>query len=302
MSIKSILKTAAFVSTLGSAAFAQQIAVVTHGQAGDPFWDVVHQGVKDAAEQTGLDVTYRSPLSYDMVEMAALIDEVSATAIDGLVVSLPDSQALGPAISRAIDKGIPVISINSGSDEAFLLGVKLHVGQNEFAAGQAAGERFTMLGGTRAICINQEVGNIALDLRCAGFAQGFTGQVEMLSTSIDLPKTVAVVRGALQQNDQIDTIMALGAEAVAIPALIAVEAEGRSADIKIGTFDLSDNVLQAVADGKITFAIDQRQYDQGFMPVVLFQDYLTTGNIPDQDIQTGPNLVTIETVGDFLPK
>jgi len=190
-----------------------------------------------------------------MAAMAALIDAAIAEPIDGLVVSLPDSEALGPSISRAIDKGIPVISINSGSDEAFLLGVKLHVGQNEFAAGQAAGERLSALGGTQAICVNQEVGNVALDLRCAGFAQGFAGQVEMLSTTFDIQETVAVVRGALQQNADIDTIITLGADEVAIPAMVAVETEGRTGEIQIGTFDLSGDVLQAIADGKVTFAV-----------------------------------------------
>ena len=28
------------------------------------------------------------------------------------------------------------------------------------------------MGGTKAVCINQEVGNVALDLRCEGFAEG----------------------------------------------------------------------------------------------------------------------------------
>jgi len=300
MALKTILGTAAVIATLGSAALAQQITVVTHGQIGNSFWDVVRQGVLDGAAETGLDVTYKSPDAYDMAAMAALIDAAIAEPIDGLVVSLPDSEALGPSISRAIDKGIPVISINSGSDEAFLLGVKLHVGQNEFAAGQAAGERLSALGGTQAICVNQEVGNVALDLRCAGFAQGFAGQVEMLSTTFDIQETVAVVRGALQQNADIDTIITLGADEVAIPAMVAVETEGRTGEIQIGTFDLSGDVLQAIADGKVTFAVDQKQYEQGYIPMLLFKDYLATGNIPTQDIQTGPNLVTIDTVGEFL--
>lgn len=296
------IRVAVFAATMASAAAAQQISVVTHGQPGDTFWDVVHQGVMDGAAATGLDVTYESPSSYNMAEMAALIDQAITRPIDGLVVSLPDSEALGPSISRAVAKGIPVISINSGSDEAFLLGVKLHVGQNEFSAGQAAGERLTELGGKRAICINQEVGNIALDLRCAGFAQGFVGQVDMLSTVMDKQQTIAVVRGALQQNPEIDTIIALGADAVAIPAVVAVEAEGRTGSILLGTFDLSDDVLQAILDGKVTFAIDQQQYDQGYLPMELFKEYLSTGNIPDHDIQTGPNLVDVSTAASFLAK
>lgn len=300
--MKNFLKKAALglMALVAMPATAEQIAVVTHGQQGDTFWDVVYRGVQDAAAATGADVSYASPATYDMAEMAALIDAAVDRQVKGLIVSLPDADALGPSVERAVEAGIPVISINSGSDEAFLLGVKLHVGQNEFFAGRAAGQKMTELGGTRAICINQEVGNIALDLRCAGFAQGFAGQVDMLSSTIDAQQTIAVVRSALAQNAAIDTIMALGADAVAVPAIAAVEAEGRTGEITVGTFDLSPNVLRAILDGNIAFAIDQKQYEQGFVPVGLLHDYLTSGRLPSNDIQTGPNLVDASTAADFL--
>lgn len=295
-----MLKTLACALGLAASPALAEIAVVTHGQAGDTFWGVVHQGVMDAAAETGADVTYASPQTYNMAEMAALIDAAVNRQVEGLIVSLPDAAALGPSVERAVAAGIPVISINSGSDEAFLLGVKLHVGQNEFAAGRAAGEKMTELGGHRAICINQEVGNIALDLRCAGFAQGFAGQVDMLSTTMDAQETIGVVRGALQNDATIDTIMALGADAVAVPSIAAVEAEGLTGKIIVGTFDLSPNVLNAILDDKVAFAIDQKQYEQGYVPIGLMKTFLETGDIPTTDIQTGPGLVDATTAADFL--
>jgi len=279
---------------------AEKIAVVTHGQAGDTFWDVVHQGVMDAALVTGADVSYTSPETYDMAAMSSLIDKEVDNGVEAIVVSLPNADALGPSITRAVDAGIKVLSINSGSDEAHLLGVQLHVGQNEFSAGRTAGENLTAAGGTRAICINQEVGNIALDLRCAGFAQGFAGQVDMLSTTIDTAETFNLIRAALQQNPDIDTVMALGADAVAIPALAAVEAEDRVDEITIGTFDLSPSVLQAVSEERIVFAIDQQQYYQGYLPIKLLAEFFETGDIPDHDIPTGSKLVDAETATSML--
>ena len=286
--------------TFGSAAVAEKISVVTHGQAGDTFWDVVHQGVKDATLVTGSDVTYTSPETYDMTKMAALIDAEVDKGIDALVVSLPNADALGPSIKRAVDAGIKVLSINSGSDEAYLLGVQLHVGQNEFSAGRTAGEQMFAAGGKRAICINQEVGNIALDLRCAGFAQGFSGQVDMLSTTLDVKKTFSLIRAALKQNPDIDTVLTLSADTVAIPALAAVEADGLSDKVTIGTFDLSDGVLKAVSEGKLAFAIDQQQYYQGYLPIKLLAEYFETGEIPDHDIPTGSKLVDAATAKGML--
>ena len=106
------------------------------------------------------------------------------------MVSIPDADALGPSIERAVAAGIPVISMNSGGDVAKDLGVLLHVGQAEFDAGKAAGEKLKEMGGTTALCVNQEVGNVALDQRCEGFTEGFGGEVTVLPTTND-PADVA---------------------------------------------------------------------------------------------------------------
>ena len=131
--------------------------VVTHGQASDPFWSVVKKGVEQAAKDMGVSVQYEAPNTFDMVAMAHLIDAAVATKPDGLVVSIPDPTALGPSIQRAIAAGIPVISINSGSDVAQKLGVLVHVGQTEFEAGFGGGQKMAAAGVKHALCINQEV-------------------------------------------------------------------------------------------------------------------------------------------------
>lgn len=109
--------------------------VITHGQASDPFWSVVKKGVDQAATDMRVKVIYEAPPTFDMVAMSHLIDAAVAAHPDGLVVSIPDANALGTSIKAAVAAGIPVISINSGSDVAKSLGVLVHVGQTEEQAG-----------------------------------------------------------------------------------------------------------------------------------------------------------------------
>ena len=99
------------------------------------FWSVAANGVDAAAEDMGVEVEYQAPATFDMVAMSELIDAAVASQPDGLVVSIPDADALGPSIQAAVDAGIPVISMNSGSDVFRDLGVLVHVGQTEFEAG-----------------------------------------------------------------------------------------------------------------------------------------------------------------------
>lgn len=276
---------------LASAAQAQEIIVVTHGQANDPFWSVVKNGTEKAAKDTGATVSYRAPETFDMVQMSQLIDAAVNQEPDGLVVSIPDGDALGPSIERAVQAGIPVISINSGSDVSAGLGALLHVGQEEFAAGKVAGEKLAELGGKKAICVNQEVGNISLDQRCAGFAEGFAGESTVLPTSNDPTDTGAKVRAALESDPEIDTIMALSAPLTGEPTVAALEALGRIDDVYVGSMDLSPGFLQAIIDGKADFTLDQQQYLQGYLPVSFLALNAQYGLIPGGNVASGPNII-----------
>lgn len=300
--MRKFLKSALVVGALAMSApaLAQNIIVVSHGQANDPFWSVVKNGVDKAAQDTGTEVSYRSPETFDMVAMSQLIDAAVNQEPDGLIVSIPDADALGPSIERAVEAGIPVISMNSGSDVSKKLGAQLHVGQDEFTAGKAAGEKLAEMGGKKAICVNQEVGNVALDQRCAGFTEGFGGAVKVLPTSNDPTEVESKVRAALDSDPDIDTVMGLGASTVGEPAVAAVEAVGRTGEVRVATFDLSANFLQAIVDGKAAFAIDQQQFLQGYLPVAFLALNAEYGLIPGGNVPSGPNLITKDKAGQVI--
>lgn len=278
----------------GSLASAKDIKIiaVTHGQANDPFWSVVKNGVTAGAKDAGLEVDYRAPETFDMVAMSQLIDAAVNQKPDGLIVSIPDASALGPSIKKAVAAGIPVISINSGSDVSKELGALLHVGQDEYGAGKAAGEKLSQMGGKTGICVNQEVGNVSLDQRCKGFSDGFGGSVSVLPVSNDPAEVEAKVKAALSANDAIDTVMALGASTAGEPALAAVKDVGKTGKINVATFDLSADFLKAVAAGEAAFAIDQQQFLQGYLSTVFLANDAKYGLIPGGNVPSGPNLIT----------
>ena len=280
------------VSAMAAQAKELKIIAVVHGQANDAFWSVVKNGIVAGAKDAGVQVEYRSPETFDMVAMSQLIDAAVNQKPAGLIVSIPDASALGPSIQKAVAAGIPVISMNSGSDVSKSLGALLHVGQDEYSAGKAAGEKLKEMGGKEGICVNQEVGNVALDLRCKGFADGFGGKVTVLPVSNDPADVQAKMKAALSSNDAVDTVMALGAGTAGEPSLAAVKDVGKSGKVNVATFDLSANFLKAVASGDAAFAIDQQQYLQGYLPVIFLANYAKYGLIPGGNVPSGPNLIT----------
>ncbi|MEM6280925.1 MAG: sugar ABC transporter substrate-binding protein [Chloroflexota bacterium] len=281
------------------------IVVVTHGQAADPFWSVVSNGVADAdAELDCVETTYQAPETFDMVAMAQLIDTAVAGAPDGLIVSNPVPSALGESITAAIDAGIPVISINSGSDVAEELGVIAHVGQTEYEAGFGGGQRMAAAGVTNALCINQEVGNVALDLRCGGFADALAetgGTSQVLEVDLNDPTdTQNRVIAALEADETINGVFTLGPTG-AVPVLEAMRENGLIGVVALATFDLSPEVLGAISDGDMLFAIDQQQYTQGYLSVVYMYLFLDNLNTPGATVvQTGPGFVTADTAAEVI--
>lgn len=284
------------VLALGSAEAQEKkrIVVVTHGQAASGFWSVAKRGVDDAAKDfPDLIVEYRAPETYDMVAMAQLIDAAVASNPDALVVSLPDKDALSRSVKAAVDAGIPVVSMNSGNRIRKELGVMLHVGQTEYEAGVGGGEKLKAVGVTKAACVNQEVGNVALDERCDGFKVGLGegAKVDVIPTTIDPTEVKNAVSSYLTANPDTQALFVLGSDP-AMPVVDAVEGAGLIGTVKIATFDLSEGILQAVADGKMEFAIDQQQYMQGYLPVAILRLYLKYGLMPGADVLTGPGFVT----------
>ncbi len=278
--------------------------VVTHGQASDPFWSVVKNGVDAAARDMGVKVEYQAPTTFDMVQMSQLIDAAVASKPDGLVVSIPDADALGDSIRAAVAAGIPVFSINSGSDVAEELGVMAHIGQTEYEAGYGGGQRMAAAGITKALCVNQEIGNAALDLRCQGFADALKESgIESSVLAVDLAdptESQQRVLAALSSAPDVDGILTLGPTG-ATPTLKGLQDEGLLDKIKLATFDLSPEVLEAIRDGEMLFAIDQQQYVQGYLPIVfltLFKENLNTPG--SRIILTGPGFVTKDTAAQVI--
>jgi simple sugar transport system substrate-binding protein len=239
-----------------------------------------------------------------MVAMSQLIDAAVASDPDGLVVSIPDADALGDSIRAAVEAGIPVVSMNSGSDVAKDLGILTHVGQTEYEAGFGGGERMAAAGVTEGLCVNQEVGNVALDLRCQGFTDALAeagGAAEVLAVDLGDPIDAQQrVTAALTANPDINGILTLGPTGSA-PTLMALEEEGLLGTIPLATFDLSPEVLEAVRDGEMLFAIDQQQYIQGYLPIVFLTLLNTNLNtIANDVIMTGPGFVTQDTAAQVI--
>lgn len=277
-----------------------KLCMYTHGDGGG-FWSVAKKGAEKAAADLGITLDYQES-NNDPEAQAQMIEAGVSAGCMGIAVSAPNPDAIKDALAKAEEAGIPIVTMNSGSDVFTELGAFTHVGQDEFVAGQGAGLKFKELGATKVLCPVHEQSNIGLQRRCDGLKDTF-GNVENLQVSglADLAKTQAEIQAKLEADPSIDGIFALNADIATGSALPAAEGAGRT--IPIGTVDLSGDAVQAVKDGKLAFAIDQQQFAQGYLPLVLLylnslNGHVLGGGLP---IATGPGFVTAENA-DLVQK
>jgi simple sugar transport system substrate-binding protein len=268
----------------------EKYAVITHGAAGDAFWDVVKKGAEQAGKDLGVTVEYQGSGKPD--EQANMINTAVANKASGIVVSMANPDALAEPIKKAVAAGIPVITINSGSAKSAEFGALAHVGQEETIAGQGAGKQFAKEGVKKVLCIKHEAANVGLDQRCNGTAETLGGSVVTLQVDgKNIGEAQNLIAAKLQQDKSIDGVLALN-PAVGVAAVDAASKAGSKA--KIATFDLNADVIDAVAGGKILFAVDQQQYLQGYLPIVMLHLNVTNANTVGggRAVLTGPGFVT----------
>ena len=266
------------------------VAVVSHGAAGDSFWDIVKSGAEAAGKQEGVKVTYAGDA--DPARQSQLIDNAVAQKVSGLVVSMANPDGVKASIQKAVAAKIPVITINSGLEQSKAFGALTHVGQSEELAGEAAGAKFKESGGKKMVCVIHEAGNVGLEQRCAGAKKTFGGTVENLQVDVsNAADAQATMKSKLLSDKSVDSVLTLNP--VIAKAAIQAVSESKST-AKLATFDVSADIVNAVKGGQILFSVDQQPYLQGYLPVVFLALKARNGNDVGggQPVYSGPGFIT----------
>jgi len=236
--------------------------VISHGSDEDLFWGLAAESSVAAAGMLGIDVR-------DEVYTtgAAQADAVRRCVDDGAVAiatTLADPEAMKPAVRQAIDAGIPVISYNSGAEDAAEVGTALHISLDDYEAGRVAGEEFNRRGVEgKVLCVIHEPQNQGLHDRCNGLAERFNGTVERWSMT-DRETTVEELHARLDEGD-VSAVLGLSSS-------IGVEVRAAIFDSRLNvqgaTFGFSRTVAEYVSDGRLMFAIFDHPEIQSYLAAV----------------------------------
>ena len=270
--------------------------LVSHAPDSDSWWNTIKNGIALAGDQMGVSVEYRNPPTGDLADMARIIEQAAASNPDGIITTLSDFDVLKGPITAAVDQGIDVIIMNSGTPaQAAEVGALMYVGQPEYDAGLAAGQRAKRDGVGSFLCVNHYISSPSSTERCQGFADGLGVDLgnQMIDSGQDPAEIKNRVLAYLSANPETDAVLTLGPTS-ADPTLLALDENGLAGDIYFGTFDLGEEIVNGIKAGTIQWGIDQQPFLQAYLPVVVLANWDRYGVLPGNNINSGPGFVTAD--------
>ena len=271
-------------------------AMITHGQPGDVFWDIIRKGAEAAAAKDDAKLIYlANPTASGQTQM---VSNAIQQHVDGIAVTLAFPDAVGPAVKQGQAAGIPMVGFNAGTANWKQAGLIGYVGQDETLAGEAVGNRLNSEGSKSAICVDQQQGAVQLEERCGGIKKTFKGNLFVLYVpGFDMAAAQSRMVAKLQQDPNVDYVVTLAAP-FAPTAVNSVPMAGSNA--KIGTFDLNPSTVNLIQQGKGQWAVDQQPFVEGYEAIDLLWLHKTNGDTVGGGLPvlTGPTFVTKDNIND----
>ena len=275
------------------------IAMITHAQPGDTFWDIIRAGATSAAGKDNITLKYSN--NDDPTQQAQLIQDAINSKVNGIAVTDPDPAAICPEVAKAKAAGIPIVMFNAGEANWQACGAMGYFGQDETVAGIAAGKRLAAAGAKHVLCVLQAQGQTQLEARCTGVQQGLGSEGTITKLYVDGTDSSAMLSSMtaeLTRDKTVDAVITLGAP-VALVAIQAIAAAHSTT--KLYTFDTNAAEIAKIKSGAVQWAVDQQPYLQGYESVDALWLYLTNGDVigGGDAVYTGPSFIDSTNVAQI---
>lgn len=224
----------------------------------DYFYD--HQlGMEMVGKEMGVRTEYVGPADYDMNAMIAAFEQAIAKKPNGIVV-VGFEDTLAPIINKAVDAGIPVVTVDADVPNSKRVAF---VGTGNFNAGVTGGRYIAEeIGGKGKVAIMTKPGQSNLEERVAGYEAAFAEfpDIEIVQIADTQSDSVVAAQAAatlLQTTPDLAAIVCVEAAGGA-GAATAVKEAGKVGEVKIMSMDRGEDVLADIEEGVITASIAQQ--------------------------------------------
>lgn len=277
---------------------APRIGVVPKG-TNHIFWQTIHAAALKAGQEFGLEILWNAPqLEIDTSRQIAIVENLVAQGVAGIVLAPVDEEALVAPVERAAERGIPTAIFDSALASERIVSF---VATDNFEAGKMAGRRMgVILGGKGKVgVIGFMPGSASTVKRENGFLEALAEfpEIEMVGLKYnmaDRAKAMAEAENLMTAHPDLAGLFADN-ESSTDGTVRAVRQRGAAGKVQIVGFDASDDLLDEMRDGAIDSIVVQDPFKMGYESTKSMADSLA-GREPVREVDSGAYLITPENV------
>ncbi len=138
------------------------------------FWKAIEAGAREGAKEACVEMLWRGSLKEDdPVQQIQIVEQFISEEVDGIVLAPIDDTALKRPVAAAMQKGIPVVIMDSPLKGEPVKDFISTVATNNFRGGELAGEHLGKLlaGKGKLVLFRFKRGSASASLREAGFLE-----------------------------------------------------------------------------------------------------------------------------------
>jgi ribose transport system substrate-binding protein len=261
----------------GTRADAPRVALVLK-TLNSPFFNDMQRGAQEAASRLGVDlVVQAAEREVDVERQMQIVENLLQTNIKALCLTPSGSREIVPAVVKANRAGIPVIIVDTKLDPeaARQAGATIvsFVGSDNYEGGRIAA-RFIVeqsRGQARVAILEGIPGHDTGDSRLRGFRDGIRDApgvriVASQTANWERDQGFNVFQNMLQAHPDIDTLFSCN-DVMALGAVEAIRAAGKTGSIRVVGFDAIDDARKAIADGTMAASVAQSPSEMGRIAV-----------------------------------
>ena len=243
-----------------------------------PFFLDMQRGAQEAAGRAGIElVVEAAEREIDVEKQMQIIENLLQTGIKILIVTPSGSREIASAIVKANRAGVPVIVVDTRVDSKAVadnqLKLESFIGSDNYEGGRMAGDYLAKTtGGKARVAVLEGIpGHETGDSRLRGFRDAIQPHPEMTIVASqpanwERDQGFTVFQNMLQAHADIDALFACS-DLMALGAVEAIAAAGRTGRIRVVGFDALDDARKAIDAGTMAASVAQSPRDMGRIAV-----------------------------------
>ena len=267
------------------------------------FWKAVEAGAREGAKEAGVEMVWKGSLDEDdPAQQIKIVEQFVSAGVGGIVLAPIDDKALRRPVAAAMQKGIPVVIMDSPLKGEPVKDFVSTVSTNNHRGGEMAGEQLGKLldGKGKVVLFRFKKGSVSTGQREAGFLEAIKKfpEIQVIvdnrysgTTAREAQSTALNMRDKLKEADGIFC----STEPSTLGMLLALKRNNLAGSKKFVGFDTSPGLMEGLRKDEIQALVVQNPEKMGHEAVKALVAKMKGETVPTV-IDTGAAVITTENL------